>query len=631
MNRPGLVGTSAAALLAMAGAADANVYWSFTNGNNYNWRVTYMPDFDQKRDSASGILGLPGDGSMYCVPTATLNIAAYVARHGYPFVNPGPIYFPANNAQYNTVTANLATLGVLMGTSATDGTGGNGWFNGAKVWFNPFFFDVQFKYASGGWSPKTWNLFQYGQMGGLTTFAYGRYEHVANLLTERTGGHAVTTSKVAVAGGAKEIWFRNPSSSGSLFNQAPYAHDKFPVQDKVFITGSGIRTMTEIITTATDGRLRIIDGVVIVYPRFGLWNTDPDSIVLNFPLQVHLPNQAAEPMTFDFDGLQLVDFEMDPLLEHLVAIVRSPVGGPAQVVGVIPQTREHVLLATAVDPGQMCISPDGLIYLIDRTEVVCINPYDPKAEQPRFPLPPGCDPLAIASHDVMDQIAVLCDGSVLVAIPMDFKGDPQIMPLSGEPLKGDLDLDFSPLDDSLWVCGTDGNIVQQHVIDPKSGRYLPAVQIEGDEVLAPRSIQVDNMGDVFFVSQGKIQHWEPVDRAAADVGGGYQPAKDSLWAGMESGNRLQMSRGRDNFDPDTMSGPSFFNVLPEGETGLGETVPDCLTDINFDGRTDFEDLNLLLGNFNTNDPWLAGDADGDGDADFGDLNAIVSEINTDCD
>ncbi len=58
----------------------------------------------------------------------------------------------------------------------------------------------------------------------------------------------------------------------------------------------------------------------------------------------------------------------------------------------------------------------------------------------------------------------------------------------------------------------------------------------------------------------------------------------------------------------------------------------CPTDINEDGRTDFDDLNLLLGAYNsTDDPGvLFEDLDLDGDVDFADLNLLLGAYNLDC-
>jgi hypothetical protein len=53
--------------------------------------VTHMPDFDQKRLDVPGVVvGFPEAGGMYCVPTATVNLFAYIANHGFPEVAPGP-------------------------------------------------------------------------------------------------------------------------------------------------------------------------------------------------------------------------------------------------------------------------------------------------------------------------------------------------------------------------------------------------------------------------------------------------------------------------------------------------------------------------------------------------------------
>ncbi len=614
------------ALTALAGAARANVFWSYTNSNNYSWRVTFMPDFDQKRDNASGILGLPGNGSMYCVPTATLNVAAYISRHGYPFVQPGPIYFPANTAQYNTITANLQALGVLMSTDASDGTGGNGWFNGAQAWFNPILFEVQKKYASGNWSPKTYNLFLYGQMGGLTSIAYGRYTSSGNVLLERTGGHAVTPTKVSAVGGAKELWIRNPSSDDSLFSQSPYVHQVFPISDQQFISGVSVRTMSEMITGAGDGVRRIIDGAVVVYPRFGMTNSDLNSVVLTLPLSAHNPSTAPAPQQFDFSR-NFSDFDMDPLRESIIAILVGLVGATGEVVRVDPLTRTQTSLAAVNFAGRMVISRRGFIYCYERGNLVCIDPLGSAAAGPaRVALPAGFEPKAIAVDDASDMVFLLGDGSVLIAIPDNLQGGFHNIPLSGPAPTGDLDLCVSPVDRSLWISSTGLDTLQQHVLDTQTGRYLPAVQISG--VVDPKSVQVDDMGDVFFSSNGLLQHWEPAQRGAA--GAGYQPAPNSIWAGMPAGDRLVMSRSRDNFDPATMSGPAFFNVQPEAEAGIGEQVADCQGDINFNGLINFEDLNLVVSNFNTNEAWLDGDADGDGDVDFGDLNFVLSNFNTAC-
>ena len=60
-------------------------------GDYAGYAITNMPDIDQRRTTIEPLtLGLPKDGAMYCVPTAAMNLTAYIANHGFPGVGPGP-------------------------------------------------------------------------------------------------------------------------------------------------------------------------------------------------------------------------------------------------------------------------------------------------------------------------------------------------------------------------------------------------------------------------------------------------------------------------------------------------------------------------------------------------------------
>ncbi len=69
-----------------------------------------------------------------------------------------------------------------------------------------------------------------------------------------------------------------------------------------------------------------------------------------------------------------------------------------------------------------------------------------------------------------------------------------------------------------------------------------------------------------------------------------------------------------------------------GHYTIAVTAPtqSCPGDVDGDGQVNFNDLNAVLGVFNTTGQNLPGDFDNDGDVDFADLNVVLSAFNTAC-
>ena len=109
-------------------ALGAGLAFTATTAHADNYRRYFVPDYDQVRGAIFDIEGLPNNGSMYCVPTAAMNIMSYIAQRGFPFVPPSTGDFgpDADTAAYNELTNWLEILGNEMGTSATGGTSGEG-------------------------------------------------------------------------------------------------------------------------------------------------------------------------------------------------------------------------------------------------------------------------------------------------------------------------------------------------------------------------------------------------------------------------------------------------------------------------------------------------------------------------
>src|SRR5262249_46961589 len=123
--------------------------------------VQHVPDFDQRRQNTPTVPGLPGDGSMYCVPTSMLNWCAYISNHGYPNVCAGPRKW-SNNATSDLAPARDQLRVFYMGPAPVGGRGGDGGQNGGQpslALSPPGKFDVSVPGGSGDGGPPPADLY----------------------------------------------------------------------------------------------------------------------------------------------------------------------------------------------------------------------------------------------------------------------------------------------------------------------------------------------------------------------------------------------------------------------------------------------------------------------------------------
>lgn len=79
-----------------------------------------------------------------------------------------------------------------------------------------------------------------------------------------------------------------------------------------------------------------------------------------------------------------------------------------------------------------------------------------------------------------------------------------------------------------------------------------------------------------------------------------------------------------NFDPGTNS-----PKRNDGMTAVLDVRP-CAGDTNYDRQINFNDINIILGEFNQSGACLRGDVNGDGTVNFGDLNITIGAFNQPC-
>ena len=101
--------------------------------SSFDYVICGLPDLDQVREQTATTPGLPGDGYDYCAPTGTMDAFAYFAIHGVPALRPGKKDW-RRSKNYNEMSADILSLGNLMGTTAASGTSGSGYFAGIASW-----------------------------------------------------------------------------------------------------------------------------------------------------------------------------------------------------------------------------------------------------------------------------------------------------------------------------------------------------------------------------------------------------------------------------------------------------------------------------------------------------------------
>lgn len=130
MRRTALVLLASSLAVSVAAPLPADVVQAYYNStSSYGYKILGMKDMDQKRDP------LPGNGSMYCAPTATMNLFGYAADHGFS-ISPGNSGNRSFQGYYNDCTPLLFQLGVLMATDPDDGTNGSNLLAGASTWLS---------------------------------------------------------------------------------------------------------------------------------------------------------------------------------------------------------------------------------------------------------------------------------------------------------------------------------------------------------------------------------------------------------------------------------------------------------------------------------------------------------------
>jgi hypothetical protein len=550
----------------------------YINKYLYDVAVSGMPDLDQRRSLAPGLTGLPGGGGMHCVPTSAINVLAYAAAHGFPFLAPGLADWQSD-ANYEAATQAILQMGLLMGTQPggmpNEGTNAQGAMSGYQAWLSNYpLFTVTGLFTKDYYAPRVEHMAKTMANGGLVAFSFGRYEQVGTYLglplMVREGGHSVTLTRAYTFGaGQKEVWARDPAapSDGEITTQSTFANKKYSVTEKVIAASqsiSGVRAQDVLNFDPTKPKNAYLDGIISLRPKWGLSYIDTGSTL-------HIQHSIAAPFvgwggqadtTLAWNGAAILDLVSAPGGDFAYLATVGD-GSVANLVALDLADGSAEPLLNLPGAQKLLVGRDLSLYAANKEKLTRINLY---SEPPSFYTvfaPSSFD--ALAFDDKAEEV-VLFDRANrrFLRYPFHLDSSPQITQASGLPIGVEPLLSIDPLTRKYWLV--DQGSARFYRVDPTSAA-VETILLPG--VNKPSSIDVDSLGHLFVVDQGRL-----IEFAAGPSG--YAEVAGSPWTGRSAGQVFRISRNRTNAD-NTMVAPAWRNLLPEEVQELvsSEQVPDC--------------------------------------------------------
>jgi hypothetical protein len=559
----------AAVSLCGVGAAKAQDIGEITPDGNLRYYISHVPDIDQRRAAAPGIEGLPYKGSEYCVPTSALNWVGYFGAHGYIMPTGLSAYGQGPNdvLDYNIITQDILQLAFWMGTSPTQGTD-----NGAAAFqvyldaYAPNTFVVSAAISVGAYSPELAQLGSLGIAGNFINLGIGFYARQTNSqLLLRVGGHAVTMvgldTQDGILSGSGDVILHDPAIDLDMTWQSYFTEQAYQTQPVFGLFGGkngqgsiqqSWRTQEELLQFPRAGAY--IDGYMAVAPQWGLLVNGP-LMTLHNPYGIFMAGSRPSTVTFRTpDGANVADIALDAVsASHPYLTI-----GSDTVWSLDQLTGESTPLAEIAQPKHLCIGGmEHNIYVASATDLIGLR--DDGTEFGEQRVAAAFDGIfwdgavrriaAYASHantiTLFDEnlaqsgqyaVGARVPGSVdqPIQFALDMKTDTYLLHRDGSP-------------QALRVA-----IKQEPGLPTRVQTSL--VNLQG--VTAARGLATDRLGNLYttVANADGTMVTAVFDPEGARI--------KSAFAGTASGPMLRMLLPYNNFDPATMTGPSYYNVLP---------------------------------------------------------------------
>ncbi len=578
--------------------------WS--SADDFYFHVNYMPDLDQAR------LTLDGNGSLYCVPTATMNMFSYIAEWGWPTLDPGPGVWQGD-VDYWDMTELLEDLGQSMNTD--NGTSNGGWNTGSQEWLEGYPL-VRTLYAkTDDWCPKLSDCALYAGYGALVSFAYGRFNFNPDtqpVVGSYSSGHAVTIMHMRAVDGDLELGVRNPSGGGNLVTEAPWAQTVYDSVENKFVwqdwDGDSLFHPLEVtvINYDPDGDLiKIMDRAYTIMPNIGY---DFSSVQINVHpfgggLQVPTIPSHAPMATFGFGAVA-----PHPDLHAYISLQVNP-NDPARLVTHNRLTGGTALLGTFSNATDFIVGRHREMFILSGN-IITRTTLDATVIDTYTLTHPG---QAIVYRDATDELIVVSTAArKMTILPRTFGTSdvyelPSLIPASNAP-----SVAVRESDGAIAILTPENNQTVYGLRTTSSGGLLPVEMLH--TAASSQSVSFNDNDNLLVAAiiPGVTEY-----RPTGICWWCWSAVLDGWFDDFEPSGTFRVWRSRSNHDAvfnldhDIMISSSEF-------APLGISIPDCLGDIDFDSEVGFSDLLLLLASWGACDGCPA-DFSHSGDVGFTDL------------
>lgn len=591
-------------LLGATGAAHADVLLAdWTDDEHFYYYINHMPDFDQKRceDMEPSIEGLPGEGSMYCAPTATTNVLSYIASHGFPHIAPGVVANPESNSHYNYFGEFIEELGDDMDTDPSGGTGYDDYYNEIVDRLSCEFV-VKLYIADESYSPDFKGLCRSAINGHLVLVRYGYYDDngqtgSGRYIVDRTGGHLTTFVQGWGWEGTEILTVRDPATGGgstACYDQSEFSSRSWHLEDRDIQDEYGDNRVQCYMwipgSTNNDygDSRRYLDGYISIIPnRYYSWGEYDNGIAIIGPNDWISTLNPYTYLELD-DGWRVVEYLPNPNgMEAVVLMEKDEQRILAPVDMDLPTIPDTSVTDRLLNPRHVTWADNGYIWAADSGQLKVL---DPSSEwnvigSYQLPGPPAAMATDAATgwaytiHPATNSLMGWPDPReemqpVNMALPESMQMQGRVV-LEAHPGSGDL-MAWSSEARQLWLLkrepGTNDLVAEMQQIP------------EMDQVT---DLHLDNMGNLLAATNGTMRVYTRSNQ------GGWVPRDAHPFNGKATSERFSPLRSSNNLPEATEDQKDNAGIENEGDSGDSEQL-DCDADLNFDRTVDVSDLLALL-------------------------------------